>query len=130
MVNAVPYASQQFKINDGQQEESLPDLAANLALETGQVAVVGCRPELERSLGAFLFTRSDAHGDQRRQKLILVWADRNQLGTLGEQAAKTDRPVPGDASRIRLGNQEKPKVGTTSKNDSQPEKHAEPADGR
>jgi hypothetical protein len=62
--------------------------------------------------------------------LILVWADRNQLGTLGEQATKTDRPVPGDPSQIRLGNQEKPKVSTTSKNDSQPEKHAEPADGR
>ena len=130
IVNSLPYASQQFKINDGQQEESLPDLAANLVLETGQVAVIGCRPEQERSLGAFLCTQSDAHGDQRRQKLILVWADRNQLGTLGEQAAKTDRPVPGDSSEIRLGNQEKPKVSTTSKNDSQPEKHAEPADGR
>lgn len=127
--NASPYSPRELRINDGQQEETLHDLTATLILEPGQVAVVGCRPEQERSLGAFLFTESDAHGDQRRQKLILVWADRNQLGTLGEKAAKTDRPVPADASKIRLGNQEKPKVSTTSKNDSQPEKHAEPADG-
>ena len=66
MVNATPYASQQFKINDGQQEESLPDLAANLALETGQVAVVGCRPELDAARGASVHPL-DAHGDQRRR---------------------------------------------------------------
>ena len=129
IANAPPYTSQQFKINDGQPEESLSDLAANLVLETGQVAVVGCRPEQERSLGAFLFTQADARGDQRRQKLILVWADRNQLGTLGEKVAKTDRPVLGDASKPKLGNQEKPTVSTTSKNDSQHQKNAEPADG-
>ncbi len=72
--------------------------------------MVGCRPEQERSLGTFLFTQSDAHGDQRRQKLILVWADRNQLGTLGEKAAKTDRPVPGDGSKPRPGTQGKPEA--------------------
>ena len=49
---------QQFRINDGQQEEALGDLAANLCLEPGQVVVIGCRPEQERSLGAFLFTAS------------------------------------------------------------------------
>jgi hypothetical protein len=130
MTNAAPYAAQQFKINDGQPEESLPDLAASLVLETGQVAVVGCRPEQERSLGAFLFTQSNGHGDQRRQKLILVWADRNQLGTLGAKAAKTDRPVPGDASKTRLGKQDKFQVSTTGKNDSKPAKNAEQADGR
>ena len=60
MADAAPYAPQQFKINDGQQEETLGDLAATLSLEPGQVAVVGCRPEQERSLGAFLFTQSEA----------------------------------------------------------------------
>ena len=124
-MNAVPYASQQFKINDGQQEESLPDLAANLVLETGQVAVVGCRPEQERSLGAFLFTQSDAHGDQRRQKLILVWADRNQLGTLGEKAAS--RIVPSlVALRRSAGSQEEPR-SARQQNGSQPQKNAKPA---
>jgi hypothetical protein len=92
---ATPYAPQQFKISDGQQEETLRDLAATLTLEHGQVAVLGCRPEQEGSLGHFLFTQSQAHGDQRRQKLILVWASRNQLGTMGEKAARSDRPQPG-----------------------------------
>ena len=125
MVNSTPYAAQQFKINDGQQEDALPDLAASLVLETGQVVVVGCRPEQERSLGTFLFTQADAHGDKRRQKLILVWADRNQLGRLGEKAVRTDRPVPGDSSKIKLGTQEKPEIGAVSKSDFQPEKNSE-----
>jgi hypothetical protein len=130
IVNAAPYVPQQFKINDGQQEETLPDLAANLVLEPGQMAVVGCRPEHQHSLGAFLFTQSDSHADQRRQKLILVWADRNQLGTLGEKAAKTDRPVPSLAPKTKTEDQGKPKASTASTNDSQPERHAGPTDGR
>jgi hypothetical protein len=94
MSQATPYAPQQFKINDGQQEETLRDLAASLVLGPGQVAVVGCRLEQERSLGAFLLTQAETHGDQRRQKLVLVWASRNLLGVVGEKPAKTDRPVP------------------------------------
>ena len=71
--------------------------------------MVGCRPEQERSLGTFLFTQADAHGDKRRQKLILVWADRNQLGRLGEKAVKTDRPVPGDSSKASWGPRKNPR---------------------
>ena len=130
LATPAPYAAQQFKISDGQPEESLPDLAATLVLETGQVAVVGCRPEQERTLGSFLFVQSDAHGDQRRQKLILIWADRNQLGRLGEKVAKTDRPVPRIASKTGRRNQEKPKASTTSKNESKPANSAAPADGQ
>jgi hypothetical protein len=130
MPNAAPYAAQQFKINDGQPEESLSDLAVSIVLEAGQVAVVGCSTEQERSLGAFLFTQSKAQGDQRRQKLILVWADRNQLGTLGAKAAKTDRPVPGDLSKSKLGKQEKTQASTTSKSDAQPASDGQPDDGR
>jgi hypothetical protein len=98
------YAPQQFKINDGQQEETLRDLSATISLEPNQVAVVGCRPEQPRSLGAFLFTRAEARGDQRRQKLILVWATRNQLGALGEKTAKSDRPHPSPTSAPSSGN--------------------------
>ena len=94
MTQATPYAPQQFKINDGQQEETLADLAASLVLEPGQVVVIGCRPEQERSLGTFLFTPAEASADQKRQKLILIWASRNQLGAIEEKHAKTDRPVP------------------------------------
>ncbi len=130
ITSAAPYAAQQFKISDGQPEESLPDLAASLVLESGQVAVVGCRPEQEGTLGAFLFVHSDAHGDQRRQKLILIWADRNQLGTLGEKVVRTDRPAPRVASKTNSGNAEKPKDGTDAKNNPQPTKSAEPTEGR
>jgi hypothetical protein len=98
LTHATPYAPQQFRINDGQQEEALGDLAANLVLEPGQVAVIGCRPEKERSLGAFLFTPTESHGDQKRQKLVLIWASRNQVGVVGEKHARGDRPVSaGDA---------------------------------
>jgi hypothetical protein len=99
LTHATPYTPQQFRINDGQQEEALGDLAANLVLEPGQVAVIGCRPEQERSLGAFLFTPTEHHGDQKRQKLVIVWASRNQVGVVGEKHAKTDRPVPTRDSR-------------------------------
>jgi hypothetical protein len=98
IANASPYSPQELRINDGQQEETLRDLSASLTLEPGQVAVVGCRPEQERSLGSFLFTQSETHGGRRRQKLILIWADRNQLGALGAKPSKTDRPVPTKAT--------------------------------
>lgn len=127
MSNAAPYAPQQFKINDGQQEETLRDLAATISLEPGQLVVVGCRPEQERSLGTFLFLQSDTHGDQRRQKLILVWAARNQLGSLGEKPVRTDRPVPSGVSRAVAEKQPNPEAKTDSKSDSRPQNSAVPA---
>jgi hypothetical protein len=96
--NASPYSPKEFKINDGQQEEALRDLTASLLLEPGQVAVIGCQPARERSLGSFLFTQAEAHSDQRRQKLILVWAGRNQPGALADTLQKTDRPSPSPSS--------------------------------
>ena len=108
LTHATPYAPQQFRINDGQQEEALGDLAATLVLEPGQVAVIGCRPEQERSLGAFLFTPTENHGDQQRQKLVLLWASRNQLGVVGEKQAKTDRPVPTEDARKPAAEAAKP----------------------
>jgi hypothetical protein len=107
-----PYSPQELRINDGQQEESLRDLAADLILEPGQVAVIGCRPDQERSLGAFLFTQAESHGDQRRQKLILIWAGRNQLGAVGEKASKSDRPVP--SPDVRPQPEALPKKATTA----------------
>jgi hypothetical protein len=101
LTHASPYAPQQFKINDGQQEETLTDLSASLVLEPGQVAVIGCRPEQDRSLGTFLFTQAETHGDQRRQKLVLVWASRNQLGVLGDKKSRSDRPVPSDSAATK-----------------------------
>lgn len=92
---AAAYAPQQFKITDGQREESLRDLSADIVLEPGQVAVLGCDPERERSLGAFLFTLADAQADQRRQRLVLVWATRNQMGFADDKARdEGDEPPP------------------------------------
>ncbi len=79
-----PYAPQDFKLSNGQEQETLRDLTANLVLDAGQVAVLGCIPEQERSLGSFLFTLADPHSDQRTQRLVLVWATRNQNGFTDE----------------------------------------------
>jgi hypothetical protein len=94
IAEGTPYSPQQFKINDGQQVETLGDLSAVLTLEPGQAAVIGCRPEQKRSLGSFLLTQGEANAEQRRQKLVMVWASRNQLGAIGEKPARSDRPQP------------------------------------
>lgn len=87
-------APRQFRINDGQQEETLRDLPVNLVVEPGQVVAIGCRSEQKRSLGSFLFTQAVAHSDQRIQKLILIWASRNMEGIIEKVAAANDRPKP------------------------------------
>ena len=117
IANSAPYAPQQFKINDGQQVETLGDLSASLILEPGQIAVVGCRPEQKRSLGAFLFTQGEASAEQRRQKLIMVWASRNQLGAIGEKPARSDRPQPSTKSKARDQQKAEP-AAPASKRDS------------
>jgi hypothetical protein len=73
-------APHQFRLKDGQEEETLRDLAATLTLQPGQVAVLGCRPEKERSLGTFLFTQPEAGSDRLLQKVLLVWASRTTQG--------------------------------------------------
>jgi hypothetical protein len=78
--NAGGYAPQRFMLKDGQEEETLRDLAATLILQPGQVAVVGCRPEKERSLGTFLFTQPELNSDRLLQKVLLIWASRSSQG--------------------------------------------------
>ena len=92
--NASADAPRQFRINDGQQEETLRDLPVNLIIEPGQVVAIGCRSEQQRSLGSFLFTQAVAHSDQRIQKLILIWASRNMEGIIEKVATASDRPKP------------------------------------
>ena len=65
--NAAGLAPQELTIRDAQQEESLRELAVDLVLEEGQVAVIGCRPEDPQSLGTFLFSQSAAENDERHQ---------------------------------------------------------------
>jgi hypothetical protein len=73
-------ATHQFIQKDGQQEETLRELAATLVLEPGQVAVVGAQPDRPRSLGAFLFTQAEVNSDRMLQKVLLIWASRTNLG--------------------------------------------------
>jgi len=81
-----------LSIRDGQQEETIRDLAADLILEPGQAAVIGCRPESQRSLGSFLFSSAASETGQRPQRLILVWASRNLPGVIEEKSKTNDRP--------------------------------------
>jgi hypothetical protein len=92
--NATPLGPQEFRINNGQHEESIRELATTLVLEPGQIAVIGCRPEFKRGLGAFMLTQSVAHSDQRIEKLIMIWASRNLPGQTDNDSATntTDRP--------------------------------------
>jgi hypothetical protein len=78
--NAAAVQPQEFRINNGQQEDTIRELTTTLVLEPGQVAVIGCRPEQKRSLGSFMLTQSVAGSDQRMEKLILIWASRNLQG--------------------------------------------------
>ncbi|WP_165069848.1 hypothetical protein [Paludisphaera rhizosphaerae] len=83
------YSPQEFKIANGQQQDALSDLTANLVVEPNQTVVLGCHPDQERSLGAFLFTASGDQPDQRTQRMVLIWADRNQMGVIDERGRKT-----------------------------------------
>jgi hypothetical protein len=93
--NAAAINPQAFQINNGQEEDTIRELGTSLMLEPGQVAVIGCRPELKRGLGTFFFTQPVAHSDQRMEKLILIWASRNLQGVgPDDRSSKAkDRPT-------------------------------------
>jgi hypothetical protein len=92
--NATPLGPQEFRINNGQQEDTIREMATTLVLEPGQVAVIGCRPEFKRSLGSFMLTQAVAQSDQRIEKLIMIWASRNLSGQANndDEAKTSDRP--------------------------------------
>jgi len=92
--NPAAIQPQEFRINHGQQEDTIRELATTLVLDPGQVVVIGCRPEQKRSLGTFMLTQSVAHSDQRMEKLILIWASRNLQGQgpNDREPNVTDRP--------------------------------------
>jgi hypothetical protein len=91
---ASPVGPQEFMINNGQQEETIRELATTVVLAPGQIAVIGCRPEYKRSLGSFMLTQSVAHSDQRLEKLVMIWASRNLQGQGDNDGTSntTDRP--------------------------------------
>jgi hypothetical protein len=85
-------APQQLSIRDAQKEETLNDLAVDLVLEEGQIALIGSRPENLRSLGTFLFSQQAAENEDRHQRLVLIWASRNMTGVIAEAPKGGDRP--------------------------------------
>jgi hypothetical protein len=89
--NADEFAPQQFTLKDGQQEETLRELAASLTVQPGQVLVIGCRVDLPHSLGHFLLTEPVPHSDRLLQKVLLVWAVRS-ASSAAEGATPTDPP--------------------------------------
>jgi hypothetical protein len=90
--NAAGFAPQELSIRDAQQEETIREVTTDLVLEAGQVAVIGCRPESDHSLGSFLFSEARSDSDQRHQRLILIWASRNLQGIMDESSKVSDRP--------------------------------------
>ncbi len=93
--SAAAIGPQEFKINNGQEEDTIRELATSFALAPGQVAVIGCRPEQKRGLGTFFFTQPVAHSDQRLEKLVLIWATRNLQGVGPDERSQkaSDRPT-------------------------------------
>lgn len=90
---AGPFAPQEFMLKNGQQEETLRDLAATLDIQPGQIAVIGFRGDSSSSLGSFLFSEVEANSDRAVQKVLLVWAARNNMGSNGDGGeARAVRP--------------------------------------
>jgi hypothetical protein len=105
-----PFSVQQFVMKDGQQEDTIRELAATLTLQPGQIAVVGCRPERERSLGHFLLTEPESNSDRLLQKVLLVWASQGRGDGLALAPAPTatparpdPTPAPSSAETGKLG---------------------------
>jgi hypothetical protein len=67
-------------MKDGQTEESYRELASELELHPGQVAVIGGVSNKPGSLGSFLFTATEAKSDRLLQRVLLVWASRSENG--------------------------------------------------
>jgi hypothetical protein len=70
------FAPHSFVSTNGQEQESFRELAAELTLRPGQVAVMGTVPDRTGSLGAFLFTVPDGASDRLLQKVVFLWATR------------------------------------------------------
>jgi len=75
-VQGTTFDPKQLTMKDGQTEETYRDLAAELNLHPGQVAVVGGRSDKPGSLGSFLFTANEVNSDRLLQRVLFIWASR------------------------------------------------------
>lgn len=87
-----PFEAQQLVMHDGQAEETFRELAAEIELRPGQVAVVGTVAEKKSSLGSFLLSKPEVNSDRLTQKLLLVWASRSDAGDAANVPAGGEAP--------------------------------------
>jgi hypothetical protein len=90
--NAASLNPMTFTVKDGQAEETLRDLAASLTLQPGQTAVLGANPDRPGSLGAFLFTHTEANSNRLLQRVVLLRAGRSNVGIPGSMPTPTNHP--------------------------------------
>jgi hypothetical protein len=93
------FAPYTFVSKNGQEEESLRELAVELALHANQVAVLGAVPGHEGSLGAFLFHEADGNSDRLLQKVVFLWASRTESSASADlkEAEPPDMPARPEA---------------------------------
>lgn len=83
VTNGGMYEAKQLTVKNGQQEETLRELTADLTLEPDQAIVVGFVPDRPRSLGAFMLTETEPGSDRILQKVVLIWALKGNTGAPG-----------------------------------------------
>ncbi len=94
---------QEFRITNGQKEETFRDLAATIDLQPGQTAVLGARPERPGSLGDVLFQKLDGNSDRILQSVVLLQASRvDPLPGDGESSALPPGLIPVDPKDLDL----------------------------
>ncbi len=86
-------APREFKLTQGQKEETFRELLATLALEPGQWAVLGSRAECRGSLGDLIFCNAELNGDRELQTVVLIQARRGEGATSPGEAKAVDFPL-------------------------------------
>jgi hypothetical protein len=112
-----PFSVPELMVKDGQQEDSLRELAATVSLQPGQLVVVGCEPDRSSSLGHFLLTEAEANSDRMFQKVLLIWASQGSTEASASPATSPETPArrgPTDIARAR--NQEAAWIPNQTKN--------------
>jgi hypothetical protein len=90
------FGPQSFIRKDGQQEDAFRDLAVDLVLRPGQVAVVGAVAERRGSLGHYLLAEPEPGGDDAPQQLLFIWATASE----GQDAAPRPAQAPGELHEV------------------------------
>lgn len=94
-VPGTTFDPRQLAMKDGQREETYRELAAELNLHAGQVAVIGGRSDKSGSLGSFLFTANEVKSDRLLQRVLFVWASRSEdSGGTTNPGAAADLMLP------------------------------------